>query len=421
MLGIALALSDRRPAHLTQAHKALISLPVREQLRLGVAVHVPGGLHVATYRQFSDAHQVMTRAIDPTPVPSFRGVTEHERAKHLEAARCAVDAEQRRELLATVTDALSEQSIPDTYKGASSSLAVDWTDHESWSRPRAKDDAQPAADPDASWGHAKRNAPGAKDALFYGYYAQVATMVKDEGGPPVPELIRRIAFAAPCEDPAAVMASALARTSICGVSLGDVLADCGYSHRDPKTFAAPLRSRGAHLVFDLHPNDRGPRGTFEGAILANGQLYCPATPIALLGLSPLSRGASDAEAQAHDARCAEADRYRLGALRADDEDGYHRVRCPAAAGKLRCALKPASMALTSEHPSVLRPPDQAPRCCSQQTITVPPQVNESTRQKHPYPSAAHRLSYARRTAAERAYASLADPSTGGIRRGWSRL
>ncbi len=48
-------------------------------------------------------------------------------------------------------------------------------------------------------------------------------------------------------------------------------------------------------------------------------------------------------------------------------------------------------------------------------------MNEKTRQAHAYPSAAHRASYARRTAAERAYASLADPSTGGIRRGWCRL
>jgi hypothetical protein len=55
------------------------------------------------------------------------------------------------------------------------------------------------------------------------------------------------------------------------------------------------------------------------------------------------------------------------------------------------------------------------------SITVAPQVNEKTRQKHDYAGPAHRASYARRTAAERTYASLADPSVGGIRRGWCRL
>jgi hypothetical protein len=37
---------------------------------------------------------------------------------------------------------------------------------------------------------------------------------------------------------------------------------------------------------------------------------------------------------------AEAARYKLGRLTADDQDGYHRVQCPAAAGKIRCLLRP---------------------------------------------------------------------------------
>jgi hypothetical protein len=95
--------------------------------------------------------------------------------------------------------------------------------------------------------------------------------------------------------------------------------------------------------------------------------------------------------------------------------------CPASSGKVRCALKQSSMTRSFDHPTVLDPPDTPPRCCAQQTITVPPQVNEKTRQKHSFPSATHRSSYKRRTAAERSYASLCDPSVGGIRRGWSRL
>jgi hypothetical protein len=40
----------------------------------------------------------------------------------------------------------------------------------------------------------------------------------------------------------------------------------------------PLRAAGASLIQDLHPHDRGPQGTHAGAIIANGNLYCPATP-----------------------------------------------------------------------------------------------------------------------------------------------
>ncbi len=65
-------------------------------------------------------------------------------------------------------------------------------------------------------------------------------MVKEERGEAVPELVRRIAFAAPREDLPAVMATTLVRAYNAGVAPGDVLADCGYSNRDPETFASAL-------------------------------------------------------------------------------------------------------------------------------------------------------------------------------------
>jgi hypothetical protein len=421
LLAVMLALDAGRPAQLMAAWRALSDLALADQLSLGFAQSKDGACHRATYRQLSDTFSVICDAIDPTPVPSFRSVTNGQRALHLAAARTGVDAEAKAALLDGVGDALLEASVPARYKRASCSLAVDWTDHETWSRARPVEDPQPANDPDASFGHAKRNAPGAKDYLFFGYYAQVATMVHDEKGPPVPELVRRIALAAPRLDPAGVMAKTLLRLANDGIALGDVLADCGYSNRHPETFAAPLRRAGAALVMDLHPGDRGQRGTFEGAIAANGALFCPGTPAPLLDLGPLSRGANAEQRAAHDARFAELARYKLSALNAPDDDGYQRVICPAAALKVRCALKESSLALSFDRPSVSNPPAEPPRCCAQRSITVPPQVNEKTRQKHDYAGPAHRVSYSRRTAAERTYASLADPSVGGIRRGWCRL
>ena len=314
LLGVMLALDAGRPAQLEAAWRALCGLGVADQLSLRFATSKGGECRPATYRQVSDTFSVMCRAIDPTPVPSFRAVADHGRALHLAAARSGVDVEAKGALLDAVSDALLEASVPAAYKGASSSLAVDWTDHETWSRPRPANDSQPANDPDASFGHAKRNAPGAKDYLFFGYYAQVATMVKDEKGARVPELVRRVALHAPRVDPAAVMTQTLLRLGEDGVTLGDVLADCGYSNREPKTFAAPLRRAGAALVMDLHPGDRGRRGTFEGAVAANGALFCPATPEALLDLGPLGRGATPEQTATHDARFAELIRYRFSAL-----------------------------------------------------------------------------------------------------------
>ncbi len=44
-----------------------------------------------------------------------------------------------------------------------------------------------------------------------------------------------------------------------------------------------------------------------------------------------------------------------------------------------------------------------------------------TAQKHDYPSAAWRRSYARRTGAERGFATAKDPASNNITRGWCRL
>jgi hypothetical protein len=206
-----------------------------------------------------------------------------------------------------------------------------------------------------------------------------------------------------------------------GIPLGDILDDSGYAHRDAAAWAIPLRAAGAQLVQDLHPHDRGPKGSHDGAVISNGNLYCPGTPRPLLELGPLARTATREHAADHDRRTAELARYKLGRLTSDDPDGYHRVQCPAAMGKIRCPVRPASMRLDRDRPEILQPPEHPQACCAQQTITVPPDVLAKTTQKHDYPSAAWRRSYARRTGAERGFATAKDPATNDISRGWCRL
>jgi hypothetical protein len=171
----------------------------------------------------------------------------------------------------------------------------------------------------------------------------------------------------------------------------------------------------------VRSTNSGPKGTHEGAVIANGNLYCPATPRPLLELGPLARTATKEQAADHDRKTAELARHKLGRLTADDPDGYHRVQCPAAMGKIRCPLRPASMTLDRDRPEILQPPGHPQACCAQQTITVPPDVLAKTAQKHDYPSAAWRRSYARRTGAERGFATAKDPASNDISRGWCRL
>jgi hypothetical protein len=419
LIGLLAAIADDRPAHLSRAHAALIGLPDADRRRLGVVATTGHGDHTLTYRQVERTHSSMIATMDPTPVPSFAGVDDHQRARHLARTRAGIDLDDLESRLVGFTDALVEASIPEEYKTASASVAVDWTDHATWARPAGPDDC--CADPDATWGHRNTNTPGTKDGLFFGYYAQAVTTVADDTGPAVPEVIRRVVLH-PCDiDPPTALVTTLQAMTDDGIAIDDVLADSGYAHRTPQHWAAPLRQLGATLIQDLHPHDRGPKGTHQGAICANGALYCPATPAALLNLAPLERGAGPDATDIHDTTSAELARYKLGRQTADDADGYHRVACPASAGKLRCPLKADSLTLGFDRPEILNPPTDPPPCCAQHTITVGPTINAKTRQKHDYPSRAHRISYRRRTGAERSFSTLKDPATTDIRRGWCRL
>jgi hypothetical protein len=397
LVGILLALVDGRPAHLSRAHRALVALGDDERRHLGVVTQWKGGPHLLTYRQTEYTMRLIEGVLAKDTPDGTPG-----------------------DVLQAFADDLVEASIPAGHKDTTSAYAVDWTDVESFARAPHEAGGE-TADPEASWGHRRGDGPGQRDELFYGFFLQLATMVREERGAGVPELVRRLLLTSCHVDPPPAFLAVLENMVASGVALGDVLNDSGYSHRIPPHWSLPLRALGAQLVMDLHPHDRGTQGTFGGAICWNGALYCPATPKALFTLEPLSRGAGEAETAAHDQRSAELARYKFGSISADDADGFFRVACPAVLGKVRCPRRAASMTLSNKRPEILSAPQEPPTCCTQKTLTVPPSVNAKTRQKHDYPSKAHRLSYGRRSAAERSNSTVKDPASNDISRGWCRL
>jgi hypothetical protein len=399
LLGMMMTQDDGRPAHLTAVHAQLAALPRRDRRRLGVLAGREDRGHELTYRQvegtFATVAEALARDV-PGGLPS----------PELQAA----------------CDRLLEASVPAAFRHASTSLAVDWTDLESFSRPPPKDAPHACAAPEAWWGHRKDNLMHDDDEMFFGWYLSAAGMVPDEGGPPVPEFCRRLTLCSCRCDPVPAFTPVLAALPAAGIPLGDVLADSGYAFRLPVNWAAPLRAAGARLVQDTHPRDRGPKGTHQGAVIANGNLYCPAAPRSLLELGPLPWTADAEKTAAHDRQTAEAARWKLGRHTADDADGYHRAACPAAAGKVRCPLRPESMTPgRGGRPEVLQPPEHPPACCTQATVTVPPGVLAKTAQKHDYPGAAWRASFARRTGVERLNSTVKDRAACDTRRGWCRL
>jgi hypothetical protein len=231
LAGMCLAQADGRPAHLTRVLQALVSLPRDDQRRLGVLADWKGGPHRLTYRQTEYTFGLVTRALardEPDGLPS----------PELQAA----------------CDGLLGASVPEQFKDASASLAVDWTDLESFSRPPPRG-TRDCADPEASWGHRRNNLLRSQDELFYGYYFSAGTTEREENGPAVPELAQRMTLCSCRHDPARALVPVLTAMPEHGIPLGDVLADSGYSHRDAAAWALPLRQAGAQLVQDLHPHD----------------------------------------------------------------------------------------------------------------------------------------------------------------------
>jgi len=328
LFAMLLAGADHRPAHLSRVHEALLGLRAEDALRLGVVVFTRRGPHLLTYRQVEYTNSLVCSVLKK------------------DSPNGAASA-----LLEGLQGALLESSVPQWSKTLSSSLAIDWSDIESFSRPPPKK-GRDCADPEASWGHRRGKGPGQKDELFFGYYFSLGTMVNDEGGPRVPELVRAMSLSSCWRDPVPCIVAVLEHRCTSGLSIGDVLADSGYAHRRAEAFGLPMRMLGANLVMDLHPNDRGPQGTFAGAILHNGSLYCPATPRVLFELGPLARDASSTDIEAHDKMTDELSCYKLGKITKNDADGYHPVVCPAVMNKCRRPLRKNSMDLSFDRPEV---------------------------------------------------------------------
>ena len=217
LAGMLLSQAGHRPAHLTRVRGALTALPPADQMRLGVTKDWKTGPHLLTYRQTERTFGLVTGALAkdvPDGLPSGT--------------------------LAAICDDLLEASIPDEHKQASSSLAVDSDDVETFSRPPPHGTSD-CADPEASWGHRKGGEHGQDSELFFGYYASAATMMRDEHGPAVPELARRMTASSCHADPARALVPVLTAMPAAGIPLGDILDDSGYAHRDAGAWAIPLR------------------------------------------------------------------------------------------------------------------------------------------------------------------------------------
>jgi hypothetical protein len=207
-----------------------------------------------------------------------------------------------------------------------------------------------------------------------------------------------------------VLASIVGR----GYPAGEGAADRAYNGALPEDFQLPARALGYRFAYDYPVTALGIQGPGPaGTVMIEGSWHCPATPAHLAqatatlaraakhhddadraaaqqGTAPDTRAQRDTERATWVTDIQQRSAYLLKPKGRPDQEGHQRFTCPAAAGQVRCPLKPASLTTTHrrELPVIeIQPgPGGPPGICTQDSITIAPAAGAKHYQDLPYGS-----------------------------------
>jgi hypothetical protein len=143
---------------------------------------------------------------------------------------------------------------------------------------------------------------------------------------------------------------------------------------------------GFDLVVDYRIDQLGRQANSHGAVMVEGTWYCPSMPEVLVNAT-IDQRAGRIDATTYQARILARADFALRRKSGPDVDGYERFMCPASGDrpKVRCALRPPSLARLSQR-SVAAPPSDPPALCRQSAITIAPDVGARFVQSLPFGS-----------------------------------
>jgi hypothetical protein len=277
-------------------------------------------------------------------------------------------------------------------------------------------------DVDAGWG--VKTSKNGKAERFFGYHEHTLVQISDgrDDGDTVPALIVAFELTAANEDIVDVSLAMIDRTPL---DLADLAVDRHYHFKTVDRWKKQLDRRNIAQHHDLRVDEHG---FTESASLrwAAGWAHCPATPDALGSIPPMPF--SSAPREVHQEWQSQVDLRESYAMRQHDrpdENGKHRVQCPALAGKIGCPLRPGTGASATisglpivENPPVLGGPNPAPLCCTQRTVRVTPPANVfKLQQRFYWGSKDWARIYSRRSLVEGSYGNRKNVSTENLRRG----
>jgi len=394
LVALLLLAMDSRPLHLTEVTRLLYSrLSAGCKERLGICGEAASHrCFLARYRCVRYLFHRMLEEMDPSLEHKNRVIGKDE----LVAKRrrlTSPEVEGHRQALESFVNSLLEASCrvlgEEELSAYDGSVGLDATVVPLYSRGPSRHSGTCASDPDGGWyvrdgdhrdeeDHKGRR----RSKVFWALEATIATMARQPGAAlSHPNLAAGLVLARPGEDPGGVGVRVLASLAKRGYRRGFLGADRGYTQALPEHFHLPVRAIGYRIVMDYKGQDLGRQANSRGAVLVDGCFYCPAMPEALVSASGDRRSGTIDEATFITRLKARAS-YRLVRKSGPDKDGYERYSCPAVGGHphVVCPLRPTSSRAVGKIP-VLSAPLQPPKVCTQQAITIAPDVGARHRQE----------------------------------------
>jgi len=395
LVGLLVLAMDDRPLLLTSVTQLLYRrLSEGSQARLSVGGTVEGrGAFLAAYRCVRYCFHAICSTVDPSLLPKNRCQADDELAK---AAKEMTGAEvsAARDRLETLANALIEASVSvlsDEERSAQDgSVGLDATPVPLFSRGASKRAGRCASDPDGGWyvrggDHRDVDDPTTgktRTRIAWALEATIVTTAPPPGAAATrPNLAIGLALTRPGEDPGGTGVRVLASVAARGHRPGYLGADRAYTAALPERFHLPVAALGYSLVMDYRIDQLGIQANSGGAVLVEGDWYCPSTPQALVSATVELR-AGTIDRVTYEARVAARAPYRLKRKDGPDADGYERRSCPALGEHpgLMCPLRKASLSPRDGRMKVLDPPADPPKVCGQVAITIAPDVGARHRQ-----------------------------------------
>lgn len=404
---VLLALEDR-PLHLSLATELLWRrLPPAVRGRLGISSEA------ATHRAFLARYRTVRylfgricAALDPEGLPKNRRLpieVARARSKSVAPAESSRRCEALEGIVAGLvfaSVALQSERERALFDGA---VGLDATPVPLYSRGPSRRSGLSASDPDGGWYVREGDHRGVEDQrgrvrgkVAWALEATIVVMATPPGHPAAhPSLVVGLCLARPGIDPGGTGARVLAGVSSKGHRTGFLGADRAYSSARADAFHLPVRALGYTPVFDYRGDELGVQANSQGALLVEGAWCCPAIPAALVSATADHRAQRIGDKD-YASRIAARAEWRLSVKAGPDVDGYERFSCPAVGRTphLSCPLRHASTTCRDGRTKVLSPPEIAPRCCQQASITIAPDVGARHRQRLAFGTEEWRSRYA---------------------------